>query len=418
MAEKKEFLKRTEVRTMEKDIERLKEEEARRERERIAALKIEEKKKEIEKRLVEEKEMVEKTREEPKRRLEIKLEKGEKDLKQTLKKEKLEIAKKIANLLSQKDFFEKRKEDYQKELENLKRALEPILEKEKEVKEKKKEIEKRERETTSFTEKQMIERERWGVERERKEVEAKRWEIEDRMAEIGKKIEEMELGAEKISNEIKEWRKNEKKIEHPQIIRADNKTALALSGNSSLIIQPQREHFDYLYNTQDLINLSGRNYHSKRNHITRFESMYGSYQYSPLTFSHVNDCLELSDRWCTVHHCDLSLDLCEEWMAIRDAFFNYDKLKLSGGVILIDNRVEAFSFGEQLNKDTVVVHMEKASTEFHGLYAMINKMTTEREWKNSMFVNREQDLGEQGLRQAKESYLPAGMVEKFRIKSL
>jgi hypothetical protein len=217
------------------------------------------------------------------------------------------------------------------------------------------------------------------------------------------------------STVILDYLKTGKKIEHPRIVRADHKTARALSGNKSLVIEPQREHFDYLYNTQDLINLSGRKYHSKRNHITRFESMYGSYKYSPLTFSHINDCLELSDRWCTVHHCDLSLDLCEEWMAIREALFNFDKLKLSGGVILIDNRVEAFSFGEQLNSDTVVVHMEKASTEFHGLYAMINKMTTEREWNDSLFVNREQDLGDQGLRQAKESYLPVRMVEKYKI---
>lgn len=214
---------------------------------------------------------------------------------------------------------------------------------------------------------------------------------------------------------ILQYLKNKKKLQNARIERADEKTARALSDNRSFHIEPQREHFDYLYNTEDLVELSGRKYHSKRNHITRFESMYGSYQYSPLFFTHINDCLELSDRWCTVHRCDLSSGLCEEWVAIKEALLNFESLKLRGGVILIDNRVEAFSFGEFLNSETVVVHIEKASTEYHGLYSMINKLTTEREWRDIPYVNREQDLGDQGLIQAKESYLPVRMVKKFRI---
>lgn len=104
-----------------------------------------------------------------------------------------------------------------------------------------------------------------------------------------------------------------------------------------------------------------------------------------------------------------------EWDAIREALTNFRSLELKGGVILVDNRVQAFTLGERLNNNTAVVHIEKANTEIRGLYAIINQQFCEKQWKDVLHINREQDLGELGLREAKLSYNPCRLVEKYRI---
>lgn len=103
-------------------------------------------------------------------------------------------------------------------------------------------------------------------------------------------------------------------------------------------------------------------------------------------------------------------------MAIKEALAQFNKLHLRGAAIYIDGRMEAFTLGELLNINTAVIHVEKASAEFHGIYAAINQMFSADSFKNTTFINREQDLGNQGLRKAKLSYHPVRFVEKFRIK--
>ncbi|MDP3016368.1 MAG: phosphatidylglycerol lysyltransferase domain-containing protein, partial [Deltaproteobacteria bacterium] len=88
---------------------------------------------------------------------------------------------------------------------------------------------------------------------------------------------------------------------------------------------------------------------------------------------------------------------------------------VKGGVILIDGKVEAFTLGEPLNHDTVVIHIEKANPAFEGLYPVINQAFLENHWSEYTYVNREQDLGEEGLRKAKESYFPHQMINKYTI---
>jgi hypothetical protein len=85
-------------------------------------------------------------------------------------------------------------------------------------------------------------------------------------------------------------------------------------------------------------------------------------------------------------------------------------------VILINDRVEAFALGELLDEGTAVIHIEKANPEIRGLYAMINQQFCEYAWSEVSFINREQDLGEPGLRAAKMSYNPHHLVEKFRVR--
>jgi hypothetical protein len=98
--------------------------------------------------------------------------------------------------------------------------------------------------------------------------------------------------------------------------------------------------------------------------------------------------------------------------AIRTAFENYHYLGVTGGVVYVDDKLEAFTLAEKLNRDTAVIHFEKANPEIEGLYQVINQWFCKEALSNFKFVNREQDLGIPGLRKAKGSYYPHHMVEK------
>lgn len=214
--------------------------------------------------------------------------------------------------------------------------------------------------------------------------------------------------------EILGWLIEEKGVGRPRIERADQRLVDEIAGDKRFALEPIRDHFDYVYNTEDLIGLGGGAYRAKRNHINYFLRSY-SYRYEDLSPEHLQACLDMTGCWCEVRRCVEDLNLLGEWDAIREALTNFRSLELKGGVILIDNKVEAFTLGEGLNNHTAVVHIEKANAEIRGLYAMINQQFCEKQWKGITCVNREQDLGEPGLREAKLSYNPTRLVEKYRI---
>ena len=180
------------------------------------------------------------------------------------------------------------------------------------------------------------------------------------------------------------------------------------------VTELDRAQSDYIYLTQDLIELQGRKYHRKRNHIKQFKEKY-SYQYIPLTSEWISECLNLESSWCDLRHCDDTPGLANESIAIKEAFSHFEELGVKGGAILINGKVEAFTLGEPLNRETVVIHIEKANPAFEGLYTLINQAFIELQWSDYTYVNREQDLGEEGLRKAKESYFPHHMVHKYSV---
>lgn len=212
-----------------------------------------------------------------------------------------------------------------------------------------------------------------------------------------------------------EWLKEEQGQATPVLTRADARLAQELAGAPEFEVSPQREHFDYLYATADLIQLAGRRFHDKRNHINAFRRTY-QFIYEPLTEAHLPACRELADSWCRFRRCEEDLGLAGEWEAVREALRYFTALKLTGGAIVIDGRVAAFTLGELLNRDTVVIHIEKADPELRGAYAVINQQFLEHAWGEVPFVNREQDLGEPGLRTAKLSYNPVRLGEKFQVR--
>ncbi|MGA2466753.1 MAG: phosphatidylglycerol lysyltransferase domain-containing protein [Thermodesulfobacteriota bacterium] len=180
------------------------------------------------------------------------------------------------------------------------------------------------------------------------------------------------------------------------------------------VAELDRAQSDYIYLTEDLIKLEGRKYHRKRNHIKQFKEKY-SYRYIPLTSEWISECLRLETEWCDLRHCEVIPGLLNESIAIKEAFTHFEELGLKGGAILINGKVEAFTLGEPLNRDTVVIHIEKANSAYEGLYSLINQAFLENQWSGYTYVNREQDLGEEGLRKAKESYFPHHMVNKYII---
>jgi hypothetical protein len=201
----------------------------------------------------------------------------------------------------------------------------------------------------------------------------------------------------------------------PKIVRIPETVVTQVNWTGSgMKAELDRSQCDYVYLVQDLSELKGRKYHRKRNHIKQFQEKY-SYQYIPLTSEWVPQCLQLQAEWCDLRHCEASPGLRNESLAIKEAFTHFEKLKVKGGVILINGKVEAFTLGDPLNPETIVIHIEKANPAYEGLYPTINQAFLEHEGSGYTYVNREQDLGEEGLRKAKESYFPHHMVNKYTI---
>jgi hypothetical protein len=214
---------------------------------------------------------------------------------------------------------------------------------------------------------------------------------------------------------VLEWLRDTMKIEHPRIERADERLVLALNGMQHFTVEPLRDHFDYVYRREDLVRLTGSKYRSKRNHINHLLRFYAAV-YEPLQEKHISDCLTLQEKWCQMNRCEDDLDLLGEDEAIQEILTHYNALQVQGAVIIIEGRVGAFTIGEQLDNDTAVIHIEKADPEIPGLYSFINQQFCENRWGDILYINREQDLGIPGLREAKLSYYQDHLVEKYRIK--
>lgn len=175
-----------------------------------------------------------------------------------------------------------------------------------------------------------------------------------------------------------------------------------------------RDNSDYVYLAQDLITLPGKKYHRKKNHLNRFLKN-NEFQYRPLDSELVECFLDMQEAWCRIRECVENPELLSEDYAVYEALTRFEELEYRGGAVLIHDKVEAFSLGETLNPETAVIHIEKANPDIPGLYAAINQLFCRNAWSDMTYINREQDLGVEGLRGAKESYHPHHMVNKYRI---
>jgi hypothetical protein len=203
--------------------------------------------------------------------------------------------------------------------------------------------------------------------------------------------------------------------EESTIERADESLAATFGGREDWDVQPVRDHFDYLYPTADLINLSGRKYHAKKNRINRVEKVV-SFQYEPLTADWLHECTRVLIQWCNWRECHKSPVMRAEFSAVHEALLEFETLKLTGGMLVVSGEIKAFTLGEMLNDSTAVIHVEKVDPEIPDLFAVINQQFCENAWSSTTWINREQDLGEPGLRKAKLSYHPSRLIPKYGIK--
>ena len=134
---------------------------------------------------------------------------------------------------------------------------------------------------------------------------------------------------------------------------------------------------------------------------------------TPITPDRIQECLDLEAEWCKANNCDQHEGTGNERRALVYALHNFEELGLTGGILHVDGKIAAFTFGMPINQDTFGVHVEKADTSIDGAYAMINYEFANHIPEQYVYLNREEDLGIEGLRKAKLSYQPAIILEKY-----
>jgi hypothetical protein len=181
-----------------------------------------------------------------------------------------------------------------------------------------------------------------------------------------------------------------------------------------------RGMWDYVYRVTDLVDLPDPRYQKKRAKLEAFQASY-AHDYHEMSPDCVEDVLEMQEDWCRWRDCGDSQALLAENEAIVRVLEDWDRLPgLMGGTIRTNgngrgDRIVAYTVAEALTDDTVLIHFEKAHTEFEGAYQAINQYFLARSAPDFVYVNREQDLDEPGLRKAKLSYNPSGFLQKFEV---
>lgn len=177
-------------------------------------------------------------------------------------------------------------------------------------------------------------------------------------------------------------------------------------------IYESRNEFDYIYNSLDLINLSGKKYHSKRNHISSFSKQF-DWHYEDITTNNIDLVKECAKIWYEQNSARMDDELKTEMHGVDIMINNMQTLNIKGGAIVIDNKVVAFTLGSPINEKIYNIHIEKALEDFETAYTVINREFAARNLNDYKYINREDDLGIEGLRKSKLSYKPEIILPKY-----
>jgi hypothetical protein len=188
-------------------------------------------------------------------------------------------------------------------------------------------------------------------------------------------------------------------------------------GGLVLDIVEARDHWDYVYSISDLVQLKGNRYHKKKNLLNQFFKKY-DYQYYSLNAERIDETLAMQEDWCTWRDCESDKTLTLENQAIAnvlDAYRLFDNI--CGGVIFVNQLITAYTVAEYFSDDMTIIHFEKGCPMYKGAYQAINQLFLSHDANNGhKWVNREQDLGDPGLRKAKMTYHPSFFLKKFSVK--
>ena len=179
----------------------------------------------------------------------------------------------------------------------------------------------------------------------------------------------------------------------------------------------EREYADYVYETEKLAKLSGKKYHSKKNHVNKFMSLYPDWSYEPITKENVEECFQMALRWRRENGCEEDEEKNAEMCVSLNSLRLFEELGFVGGVLRVNGKIVAYTVGEPSTKaDTMIVHIEKALSEVQGAYTVINQQFALHQGQGYTYLNREDDVGDEGLRKAKLSYKPVFLIEKGVVR--
>jgi len=198
-----------------------------------------------------------------------------------------------------------------------------------------------------------------------------------------------------------------------QVMKAASGQQAEILAAMGYAVCEDRDNFDYLYSREDLVNLTGRKFHKKKNLLNMFVKN-NEYQAKPLLEEYRDDALQILERWNNQH------DGPNDFSAAKEALEKMWPLQLCGGIFYIDRQPTAYCLGEEVSLgESFVIHFEKAvlGNNSKGVYQYINQAFASILPEKYKTVNREQDLGDSGLRQAKLSYNPADFTRKYKAKS-
>ncbi|MDR1625773.1 MAG: phosphatidylglycerol lysyltransferase domain-containing protein [Spirochaetia bacterium] len=189
----------------------------------------------------------------------------------------------------------------------------------------------------------------------------------------------------------------------------DTEAGRVMLEQNGYAVHEDRGNFDYLYLREDLATLPGRHYHKKRNLVNAFLNNY-TYEAKPLRKAHIADAYEILDAWRAAK------GESGDYAASKEALDLMEELKLKGYIFYVGGKPAAYTLGEALARGrSFAIHFEKAIDSYKGIYQFVNQAFASSLPKYYIYINREQDLGEEGLRQAKMTYRPCGFVKKYMV---
>ncbi len=204
-------------------------------------------------------------------------------------------------------------------------------------------------------------------------------------------------------------------------ITEEQKNVLQEVFGGRLLFESTPDDSDYMYLSQDLANLSGKAYHKKKNHVSKFMRTYPDYYYEEIGHENKWDAYGVEDAWYYDHLQEEDDSALIEYTSIKEALDNFEELSLEGGIIYVNKVAVAMTIASRINEDVRDVHFEKAIGEYaaNGAFSAINRFYSQSAFESgAKWLNREEDIGIEGLRKAKESYHPKLMLKKYSARQI
>lgn len=197
-------------------------------------------------------------------------------------------------------------------------------------------------------------------------------------------------------------------------VNADDLKWISEHYGDKITVKPNRDSFDYIYNASDLVELKGKKYHGKRNHIKRFKE--NNWSFELLETEYFDECITFAAKFYNQSNGYDDHSAVVEQYAINTFFENFEYFGLKGAILRKDAKLVGFTIGEALNSDTFVVHVEKARADVQGAYPTLCNEFAKACAQNFRYINREEDMGIEGLRRSKQSYRPEFLLEKYTVE--